>query len=88
MIKAIVIKKIVDENNQYTIGDRVRIKMEPPDGCGSELASEYIGCITDICPSYVTISNSVYDNKVIFIDEIDMMRFAEPDETFEKKWDF
>ena len=40
MIKAIVIKKLVDENNQYNIGDRVRIKMKPPDGCGSELARE------------------------------------------------
>lgn len=88
MIKAFVIKKLVDENNQYTIGDRVRIKMKPPEGCGSELASEYIGCITDICPSHVVISNSVYDNKVIFVDEIDMMRIAEPDETFENKWDF
>lgn len=88
MIKAIVVKKLADENNQYTIGDRVRIKMKLPEGCGSELASEYIGYITDISPSHVIISNSVYDNKEIFVDEIDMIRFAEPDETFDNKWDF
>ena len=36
----------------------------------------------------VIISNSVYDNKEIFVDGIDMIRFAEPDETFDNKWDF
>lgn len=87
MIKAIVIKKLVDENNQYTIGDRVRIKMKPREGFGSELASEYIGYITDIHIDYVTIFNS-YDKKDIFVNEIDMIRIAEPDETFENKWDF
>ena len=87
MIKAIVIKKIVYENNQYTIGDRVRIKMKPRDGFSSELASEYIGYITDIHIDYVTIFNS-YDKKDIFVNEIDIMRIAEPDETFENKFDF
>ena len=87
MIQAVVIKKLVDENNEYTIGDRVRIKMKPPEGCGSELASEYIGYITDIHIDYVTIFNS-YDKKDIFVNAIDMIRIAEPDETFENKWDF
>lgn len=86
MIQAVVIKKLVDENNEYTIGDRVRIKMKPPEGCGSELASEYIGNITDIRPDFVIISGTL--KYTIYVDKIDMMRFAEPDETFENKWDF
>lgn len=88
MIKAVVIKKLVDENNEYTIRDRVRIKMKPPEGCGSELASEYIGNITDIRPDFVIISNSIYNESALHIDKIDMIRFAEPNETFENKWDF
>lgn len=88
MIKAVAIKKLVDENNEYTIGDRVRIKMKPPEGCGSELASEYIGNIIDIRPDFVIISNSIYNESALHIDKIDIMRFAEPNETFENKWDF
>ena len=89
MIRAIVIKRLTDDNGaMYKIGDRVRIKIKPPIGCGSELATEYIGTIKDITPEFVIICHKYWDEDAIKIDNIDKIRFAVEGENFENTWDF
>lgn len=88
MVQTIVIQMVIDEdNNNYEIGDRVRVKMKPRDANKPELASEYIGWIDDITEATVCVSTDVGVRKLL-VQHIDKIRFAAENENFDNKWEF
>lgn len=93
MFSAIVINEIRDRKTgqAYKVGDRVRVLLK------SE--SEYIGTIEKISPDefslwanntkkYQSFSCGDVDEKIIKLETIEKMRFAEPDENFLNHWSF
>lgn len=86
MIKANIIVQVVDENNIYNIGDKVRVLMKPLDG--HKGGYEYIGKIMDIQEGFMTINNDDDNCLVLPFGSIDRMRFAKENENFLNTWNF
>lgn len=87
MIKTVIITQIHDGKNTYRKGDRVRIKMKPQDVHRPERASEYIGLIAHIADGCVFLNIGI-DTRLLEVNNIDIMRFAALNETFDNKWNF
>ena len=88
MIRTTIIQIVTDEkNNIYEIGDRVRVKMNPRNIDKPELASEYIGCIDDIKEDAIDVATNV-GVRHLYVKDIDKIRLAAENETFDNKWDF
>lgn len=86
MIKANIVMRVEDGNNVFNVGDKVRILMKAL--TGHQSGYEYIGKIIDIQETFMMISNSDYDFKVLHYGSIDKMRFARDGEDFTNTWDF
>ena len=87
MIRAVIIQYVTDDTFEYRIGDRVRIKLHPKDPYKPELASEYIGPVDDIRKNKIALN--IHGATIYFdLNDIDKMRWVEPDETFENTWEF
>ena len=86
MIKSNIIVQVVDGNNVYNVGDKVRVLMKPLDGHNK--GYEYIGKIVDIQQTFMTINNDDCDCRVLPFGSIDRMRFARDDEDFTNTWNF
>ena len=87
MIKTTIIVQVSDDKITYRKGDRVRIKMKPRNMQHPECASEYIGCILHIVDGCIFLDIGI-DTRLLEIRDIDMMRFALLNETFDNKWNF
>ena len=87
MIRTVIIQHVTDGTYEYQIGDRVRVKLKPKDKFKPELASEYIGKIVDIRKGFIALMIHG-ESKYLSVDDIDKMRWAGPDETFDNTWDF
>ena len=86
MIKANIIVQVVDENNIYNIGDKVRVLMKPL--TEQKSGYEYIGKIVDIQETFMSIFNDDDDCKVLPFGSIDRMRLARDGENFLNTWNF
>ena len=80
MIKANIVINITDGENVYNIGDKVRVLMKNND--------EYIVKIVDIQETFMTVSNSDFDFKVLHYGAIDKMKFAKDNENLIDNPDF
>lgn len=89
MYKAIVIKKIVDDNGvEFFEGNRVRLQMKPTDPNRPLLANEYIGEIKEISSDTFILDfdqfcfwKSSGSWKLIEVDKVDRIRLAKNGET-------
>lgn len=87
MIKTRIIQQVIDEDNTYEIGDRVRVKMKPRDENHPQNANEYIGEIIRITDTLIIVDVGI-DIRDLVVCNIDKMRFAAADESFENTWEF
>lgn len=87
MIRTVIVQYVTDDTFEYQKGDRVRVKMKPKDEDEPEWASEYIGEIMHIADGYFFLHIGI-DTRLLKVKDIDRMRFAEPNETFENTWEF
>ena len=88
MIRTVIIQHVTDGTYEYQIGDKVRIKMKPKDPFKPEWADEYIGVIYDIRKDMIALDIPHLEQRYLPVCDIDKMRWAEPDETFENTWEF
>ena len=86
MIKTEIVIQLKVDDNVYVVGDKVRVLMKALDGHKS--GYEYIGKIVDIQETFMTISNSDYDFKVLNYANIDKMRHIKDGEDFNNTWNF
>lgn len=87
MVRTVVIMHVYDGELIYIKGDRVRIKMKPSDENHPERANEYIGEIVHIAEGSIFLDIGI-DTRLLDVNNIDKMRFAQPDETFDNIWNF
>lgn len=88
MVRTVIIQYVTDDRFEYQVGDRVRVKMKPKDEDELEWASEYIGIISDIRKDMIALDVPHLERYYLPVQNIDRMRFAEPNETFENTWEF
>lgn len=94
MIKANIIIQVVDGNNVYHVGDKVRVLMKALNGHSK--GYEYIGKIVDVQETFMTVDtynegskeNPTLDFVVLHYQSIDRMRFARDGEDFTNTWNF
>lgn len=94
MIKSKIVVQIVDENNVYEVGNRVRVLMKV--SAAYKEGSEYIGKIVDIQEQFMVVDTSNNGCKidaavnyvVLLYKNINKMRIAKDGEDFNNTWDF
>ena len=94
MLKAKVVIQVVDGDNVYEVGSRVRVLMKALTGHKS--GYEYIGKIVDIQEQFMVVDTSAdgckidtaVDYVVLHYKSINKMRFAKVGEDFMNTWNF
>jgi len=87
MVRTVIVQQLEDGENIYHKGDRVRVKMKPRNKDKPEKANEYIGEIVHIADGAIFLHIGI-DTRLLDVNNIDKMRFAALNETFDNTWDF
>ena len=82
MVQTII--QLIDGENIYKIGDKVRVKMQSDN---PDRANEYIGTISSIHEKFFGIDTG-YMIRNIEVRKIDRIRLARDGESFDNTWDF